>query len=190
MAVKREITDAASALFAERGYKATTIDDIAAAIGMSQRSVYRYFPTKEALVIGKFDFVADGMLEALRQRPPGESLWESLRRVFDVLVAHADGSEALATSEPIQQIVFETPAILAVYLQRLQQLQDAVVDVVIARAHAAGVPYAKDDPAPRALTGAAFGCLVAAQHSWLAGGRKGKFANAIDRAMRVVRPLG
>ncbi|MFB7272908.1 hypothetical protein [Streptomyces sp. NPDC056244] len=59
---------------------------------------------------------------------------------------------------------------------------------LLERAETTGTPYATDDPTPRALTAAAFGCLVAAQHSWLASGAKDSFADAIARAMATVTP--
>lgn len=187
-AIQKDIAEAANALFVERGFEATTIDDIAAAVDMSQRSVFRYFATKEEIVLGKFDLVADDMLAALHARPAGEPVWTSLHRLFDVLVslAQAPGHEEMV--EPIHRVVFETPALLAGYLQKLQHMQEAVVAELIRRAEAAGTPYAADDPMPRALTAAAFGCLVAAQHSWLASGANGTFADAIDRAMAAVGP--
>ena len=187
-AVSKEITDAANALFIERGYEATTIDDIAAAVGMSQRSVFRYFATKEEIVVGKFDFVADEMLKVLRARPTDEQAWESLRRVFDLLVPYVDAPGNHEVAEPMQRIVFSTPPLFASYLQKLQQMQDAVVTALLERAENAGTPYAHDDPAPRALTAAAFGCLVAAQHSWLAGGAETTFAETLDRAMATIAP--
>ena len=187
-AVQKEITDAANALFVEQGYEATTIDDIAAAVGISQRSVFRYFQTKEEIVVGKFDFVAEEMLEVLRARPAGEPVWESLRRVFDLLVPYVDAPGKHEVAEPLQRIVFSTPPLFASYLQKLQQMQDAVVTALLERAETAGIPYADDDPAPRALTAAAFGCLVAAQHSWLAGGAKATFAATLDRAMATIAP--
>jgi hypothetical protein len=70
----------------------------------------------------------------------------------------------------------------------LEKLQDAVVAVIVERAAGAERGYASDDPAPRAITAAAFGCLVVAQHSWLAGRAKGSFAAAIDRAVATVGP--
>lgn len=187
-AVRREIAEAADALFVERGFADTTIDDIAAAVGMSQRSVFRYFASKEELVLGKFDLVVDDMLAVLRARPADEPVWTSLHRVFDVLgsIARSPGREQMV--EPIHRMVFETPALLAGYLQKLQRMQDSVVTVLLERAAAAGTPYAADDPTPRAVTAAAFGCLVAAQHSWLASGAHGPFAEAVDRAMATVAP--
>jgi AcrR family transcriptional regulator len=187
-AVKAEIADAAKRLFVERGFEATTIDDIAAAVGMSQRSVFRYFATKEEIVLGKFDLVVDDMLNALRQRPSGEEVWTSLRHVLGVLVSASETPGQQELVEPIHRVVFETPALLAGYLQKLQHMQDAVVVILLDRAEAADSPYGADDPTPRALTAAAFGCLVAAQHSWLASGAKSAFADAVDRAMATIGP--
>src|SRR3984957_9617475 len=88
--VLNEIAEVALKLFTERGYETVTIDDIAAAAGLSRRSVFRYFSTKEDIVVGKFDFVAGDMLAELRARPAGEPVWQSLRRAFDLLVPHVD----------------------------------------------------------------------------------------------------
>ena len=185
-AVQREIGEAALRLFAERGYEATTVDAIAAAAGMSPRSVFRYFATKEEIVIGKLDLAGDDMLATLRARPAGEALWVSLRRLFDPMNEPHE-QEIL---EPIHRVVLSTPPLLAAYLQKLQQIQDAVVGVLAERAAAAGAAYAADDPTPRALTAAAFGCLLAAQHAWLASGASVPLGVAIDRAMATLTPSG
>ncbi|GAA2682264.1 MULTISPECIES: TetR/AcrR family transcriptional regulator [Actinosynnema] len=183
-ALQREIGDAALALFVERGYEATTIGDIAEAVGMSKRSVFRYFATKEEIVVGKLDLAAETMLAALLARPAGEPVWTSLRRVFDLL----DDSGGAGRAEPVHRVVLETPALLAAYLQKLQEIQEAVVGGLRERAETAGTPYAPDDPAPRALTAAAFGCLLAAQHAWLAPGARGTIGDALDRAMATLVP--
>jgi AcrR family transcriptional regulator len=187
-AVLKEITGAANRLFIEHGYETTTIDDIARAVGMSRRSVFRYFPTKEDIVVGKFDFVAEEMLSALRGRPPEEPVWESLRGVFDLLVPYVDAPGRQEVAEPMQRVVFATPALFARYLQKLQRMQDAAEQALRERAALSHRPYGADDPTPRAIVGAAFGCLLAAQHAWLAGGAKATFADTIDRAMASVGP--
>jgi AcrR family transcriptional regulator len=187
-AIQNEIVRAANALFVERGYAATTMEDIAAAVGMSQRSMFRYFPTKGDIVLGKLDIVTEEMMIALRERPADEPVWTSLRRAFDVIDLYATEAGELEIAEPMQRIVFGTPALFAGYLQKLQQMQGVAAAVLIERAEAQGCPYTADDPAPRSLAAAAFGCLVAAQHSRLASGAKGAFAEAIDRAMATVGP--
>lgn len=184
-AVQREIAEVALGLFVERGYDATTTEDIAAAAGMSQRTVYRYFATKDEILIGKVDLVVGDMLDALHARPADEDVWTSLRRTFDVFGVPYHPGYAAA----IVRLVFDTPTLLAAYLQKLQRAQDAVVAALLQRADRHATPYALDDPAPRSLTAAAFGCLVAAHYSWLASGPTGPFDDAIDRAMTTVRPL-
>lgn len=187
-AVRREITEAANALFIERGYEATTIDDIAEAVGMSKRSVFRYFPTKEDLVVGKVDYLAEEMLQGLRARPAGEPVWQSLRAIFDLLVPHVDDLDKDSVAAPIQRVIFNTPNLLGSYLEKQQQMQEVVVAALSERAEAAGTPCPPEDPTLRAITAAAFGCLVAAQQAWLESGSSGTFADAVDQAMAAVAP--
>ena len=187
-AIQKEITEAAERLFVERGYEATTIEHIAEAVGMSRRTVYRYFSTREDVVLGKFDVVADEVLDALRRRPVDEPVWASLRHSFDRLVVHLDDAGNTGLAEPMQRILFGTPGLLARYLEKIERIQGAVELVVRERAETAGTPWADDDPAPRAIVAAALGCVLAAQHAWLAGGAKEKFAVMVDRAMAAVGP--
>jgi AcrR family transcriptional regulator len=187
-AIQKEITDVAQRLFVERGYEQTTIDDIAEAVGTSRRSVFRYFPTKEDIVVGKFDFVAEAIVEELRARPAGEPVWESLRRMFDLLVPYVDAPGKHEVAEPMQRIVFATPGLLASYLEKLERMKDAAELVVRERAQARGTTFAESDPTPRAVIGAAFGCLLAAQHAWLTGGATDTFAACVDRAMAAIKP--
>jgi len=187
-AVRQEITSAANALFLQRGYEATTIEDIATVVGLSPRSLFRYFPTKEDIVLGKFEFVAEEMIEVLRARPLDEPVWTSLRRIFDVITRHADEVDPVAVVEPVQRIVFETPALFGSYLHKLQVAQNAVANTLRQRATAAQMPYPANDQAPEVLAGAAFACFLAAQQSWPTGGSEGALADWIDRAMSCVEP--
>jgi AcrR family transcriptional regulator len=187
--VAREITETAEALFIERGYEATTIDDIAAAVGMSRRSVFRYFPTKEDLVLGKLDFLADELIRAFRARPDGEDVWDSLRAVFELLVPIVDTLDKDSVAAPMQRVIFSTPSLLSAYLGMQQRMQDVIVAGIRERSAARGASYAPGDPAPHAVTAAAFGCLVAAQKAWLEEGNRRSFADTLDQAMAVITPV-
>ncbi len=187
-AVQREITEAAERLFLERGYDTTTIADIAAEAGMSARSVFRYFPTKEDLLVGKFDNIADPLLTSLRGRPRDEPVWTSLRRMFDLLDPSTGTPGAQETARRINEVIFSTPAVVARYLQKLQLLQDSAETVLRERAAAGDIPYADDDPTPRAIVGAAFSCLLAAQHAWLTRSDRDPFGTVLDRAMAALCP--
>ena len=67
------LAEAAAELFYERGYDATTIDDIAAAVDVSPRTFYRYFPTKEDLVVAIGETSIESFLAALGARPPARA---------------------------------------------------------------------------------------------------------------------
>jgi AcrR family transcriptional regulator len=187
-AIRKEVTEAAERLFVERGYEATTIEHIAEAVGMSRRTLYRYFSTREDVVLGKLDVVADEVLAALRERPAGEPVWTSLRSSFDGMVAHLEAAASSGLAVPMQRIILETPGLRARYLEKFERIEVAAVLVVRERAEAAGKPWADDDPTPRAVVAAALGCVLAAEHAWLAGGATEKFAVMVDRAMAAVGP--
>ncbi|MEU9879849.1 TetR/AcrR family transcriptional regulator [Streptomyces phaeochromogenes] len=77
------IADTAIALFSEQGFDATTIDQIAAAAEVGPRTVYRYYPTKEALVVGFTEDTLQAALEELRGLPEETPLPQALYQVVD-----------------------------------------------------------------------------------------------------------
>ena len=82
---REQIIDAAMGLFAERGYQATTIADIAAAAEVAPRTFFSYFPSKEAVVFYNVDRELDGLAAVLRERLPGETAFDALRRWIDAM---------------------------------------------------------------------------------------------------------
>jgi AcrR family transcriptional regulator len=82
---REQIVEAAMGLFAERGYHATTIADIAAAADVAPRTFFAYFPSKEAVVFHNVDRDLDALAEALRDRPSGENAFDALRRWIDAM---------------------------------------------------------------------------------------------------------
>jgi len=72
------IADTALRLFIERGYDQTTIDEIATTAEVGTRTLYRYYPTKEDLLVKSARPGLRGLVECLRERPDDEPLAESL----------------------------------------------------------------------------------------------------------------
>ena len=82
---REQIIEAAMGLFAERGYHATTIADIATAADVAPRTFFSYFPSKEAVVFHNVDRDLDGLASTLRDRLPGETAFDALRRWIDAM---------------------------------------------------------------------------------------------------------
>jgi len=94
---RQQIIDAAMGLFAERGYHTTTIADIAEAAEVAPRTFFSYFPSKEAVVFHNVDRDMDALAAALRDRLPGETAFDALRRWVDAMFDEwmAEGDQAL-----------------------------------------------------------------------------------------------
>lgn len=186
-AVQGELIDVATRLFVENGYEATTVDQIASAAGVSRRSFFRYFPTKDDLVLSKYDRTGEDLAAALRARPADEPLWASLRSMLDHVVDYAASPERAASMAALEEVVASSDVLRGAYLARIDALQRDLAEIVRIRADEAGHPWPDCDPAPRALVGAAFACLRAAtEHSRDTGADLGR---SLDRTMAAVAPL-
>ncbi|MFG1811426.1 TetR family transcriptional regulator [Streptomyces sp. NPDC049040] len=117
-------------LFAAQGYEATTVDQIADAAEVSPSTFFRYFPTKEDVVLS--DEYDPALVEALRARPPGEPIIESIRHALTdslgQLIA-ADHDELLLRT----RLGFTDPAIRARSWDEMQRSQDVVAAVISER---------------------------------------------------------
>ncbi len=90
---REQIVEAAMKLFAERGYHATTITDIAEAADVAPRTFFSYFPSKEAVVFHNVDRDLDALAAALRDRAPGETAFDGLRNWIDSMFDEWMGDE-------------------------------------------------------------------------------------------------
>ena len=70
---RARIVDAAAALFAERGFDAVSVVEIAQRAGVVEKTVFNHFPVKEGLVFETEPPVREALLDAVRRRPAGES---------------------------------------------------------------------------------------------------------------------
>ncbi|WP_322769714.1 TetR/AcrR family transcriptional regulator [Frankia sp. Cr1] len=188
-AVRAELMTVAMDLFARKGYDATTIDEIAAAAGVSRSSFFRYFASKEDVVLDHLDALGESLAEALAQRPAGEDAWTALRRAFDVLLAyHARDPQG---ARGLRQMLDGNPALRARNLDKQCGWHDRLIPHIAARLGPAPAPDPADtgiNARPEAVIGAALACLEAAKRAWMAAGCRAPLDKVLDDVMRTVRP--
>lgn len=176
-----ELTLVAQDLFLEHGYENTTVDQIAAAAGMSKRTFFRYFASKDDLVVGKYDLFGDRVADALDARPMDEPVWMSMRRVFDITLDYVQDEHARARNDAMERIVRSSPQLNARYLEKMQRVQEILVSRVATRL--GGESSRSDDPRAAAVVGAAFACMHAARIAWLESNQERPFSVYLDDAM-------
>src|SRR3954468_18695631 len=79
-ATRRLIADTARRLFAERGFDAVTVAEVARAADVAEKTVFNYFPTKEDLFYSGMEAFEERILDAVRNRRPGETVLAAFRR--------------------------------------------------------------------------------------------------------------
>ena len=82
LAVRRAVERAARQLFAEHGYEATSVRQIADAAGVAERTFYRYFDGKEGLIADEAARWMELLGEAIRSRPPEEPPFVAVQRAI------------------------------------------------------------------------------------------------------------
>lgn len=143
-----EIEAAALRLFLERGYDATTIEEIAEAALISPRTFFRYFASKDDLLLarGRDDMALAA--RSLAARPPEEPVIDSLRAVLKVMAArHGDRDRKIAWI----RLVTTTPQLAAGFLEVVHGMERVLCEFVAER-----LGLEPTHPRPR-LVAAAFG---------------------------------
>ena len=148
------ISDAAFSLFAQRGFEAVTVADVAREAEVSEATVFNYFPTKEDLVYGRMEAFEEEMLAALRARPDGESLTGAFGRFVltprGFLVSTDD--EVAAKLEAMTRVIAASPSLLA----RERQIYDRYTTALAALV-GEEMGAAPDQPEPWVIANALIG---------------------------------
>jgi len=165
-------------LFLEQGFDKTTVDQIAAAAGLSRTSVFRYFATKEDVVLGNLEERGSQVLDALVARPAGEPVWQALRNAFNPLLDEI--AEAPERGLSTARMFDETPSLKVRHLGRQLTWHDRLTPEIARRLQVVDDPY---DPRPRAVVAAALACLNAAVDGWTAANGAVDLPTVLDRAM-------
>lgn len=116
-------------LFARQGYHATTFEQIAAAAEVAPSTVYRYFPTKEALVdLDEHHSVRDAFLEALTEQLAEQGAVEAFRKALGAMLGAESDAERGARRER-EQLLLTVPEVWAANTHAIADLMRKVGDV-------------------------------------------------------------
>jgi AcrR family transcriptional regulator len=143
------IREAARRLFGERGFDSVTVAEVARAAGVSEGTVFNYFPTKEDLFYGQMEEFEAELVAAVRERPAGESVLKAFRRFVlarserlasdEVADIVATAARTIAGSAALQAREREiwanyTGALAAVIAEEARAGEDPIVSLVVANA--------------------------------------------------------
>lgn len=181
-AVHAEVSRTAMGLFLERGFEATTIDDIAAAAGISRRSFFRYFGTKEDIVLG--DLAAQGELirEELRARPDTEDAWTAL---LNALRNTRRPDQDDATMLKISKMLYDTPSLRARSHEKHLRWQALLTPDIRRRLGIA--PDDEHDLRAEAIVACVLTCLDVAGEVWTRGNGTQPLEDLVVAAVAAVR---
>ncbi|WP_315835460.1 TetR family transcriptional regulator [Bradyrhizobium prioriisuperbiae] len=154
---RERISKAAMTLFLERGFEATTVDDIATLADVSKRGFFDYFPTKEDVVAAWQDEFSERLATAVAARPAKEPMTKVVEEALTATILGAVSPQSLA----IGQLIHTTPALRARDQLKYAKLEQKLADALTARAKG------KADPLRiRLLAMTAIGALRVASQVW------------------------
>ncbi|MFG2598000.1 TetR/AcrR family transcriptional regulator [Streptomyces sp. NPDC048462] len=177
----QEILGTALRLFTAQGYDETTIAQIAREAGVSQRTLFRYFGTKEELLGGGQERFGQVLADAVGGQPAEADVWEVLRAgIVAVLALHESREQALERF----RLLHHTASLRAGWLEKRLRFQEDLLPLVRARP---GPAADGAETTARAVVGTAFACLDAASMAWVESGGEGEIMDLYDACLAAVR---
>jgi AcrR family transcriptional regulator len=145
-------------LFREQGYQATTVEQIAAAAEVSPSTFFRYFPTKEDLVLQ--DDMDVRMMAALERQPADATAIGAIRAAMTETLNSYQGTER----ELIQETTFLSLTVPEIRARAMDEFGRAIMGFSEALAKRSG--RAPDDLRIRTAAGAVFGVVMSVALPW------------------------
>lgn len=149
-------------LFASRGFEETTIDDIADALGVGRRTVFRYFPSKNDMVWGDFDIVCGRLRADLAVQPADLPVIEAVGRA--AVSSNRYARAELPELKLRMTLITTVPALQAHSMLRYAEWRAVVAEYAAERR--------RENPnalIPQAVAHAALGASMAAFSAWVDG---------------------
>jgi len=165
-------------MFADRGFDETTVDDIAEELGVSRRTLFRYFASKNDMAWGDFDWVLARLRQCLDATDPDEPLHDALRSA--VIESNRYEDEQLPELRIRMRLITGVPALQAHSALRYAEWRAVIADFVARRlgCEAGGL-------IPQTVAHAALGTSMAAFLVWVDDPSTDLVEN-LDKAYRLL----
>jgi AcrR family transcriptional regulator len=155
--MRKQLSDTATAMFLERGFDAVKVAEVAAACGVSEKTVFNYFPVKEALVMDRLEATLAAVRVGLADptRTPVQAALKILDRELGAMTGELtpDGSgQGHRAVRRFGDLIRTTPSLRAYQADMMDQASAAAAEVLAARA-----AMAADDPEPQIAARALLG---------------------------------
>lgn len=158
---REDIERVAMRLFSEHGFDATTVDDIAAAAGISRRTFFRYFGSKNDVVWGRFAEGLSDLRAALAATAEDVAIQEALRSA--IVAFNALSPEQVPVHRQRMSVIFSAESLLAHSTLMYAQWRDVIAEFVAQRSGERA-----DALFPRLVGHLMLGAAVTAYEQWLA----------------------
>jgi AcrR family transcriptional regulator len=175
-----ELEAAAYRLFGERGFDAVTVDDIAAEADVSRRTFFRYFASKEDVLLADHFVQLARLREAMADRPVDEPIITALRNALLSLTSDFEERKELIVTRA--RLMRDTPSLQARSLVHQKLWEDAMQEMVAARL---GVDPVKD-LRPGVVSAATLAAMRVAFTNWLAAGCDGDLIELTKEALDLL----
>jgi AcrR family transcriptional regulator len=156
--MRQQLSDTATRMFAERGFDAVRVAEVAEACGVSEKTVFNYFPTKESLVLDRLEVTMASLRTGLAEPavPPAEAALRILDRELTAmttwLTSQDDPAAAAQAIRRFGDLIRATPSLRAYQSNMMDQFVSVATEILAARAG-----MQPDDPEPQIAARALLG---------------------------------
>ncbi|MET0984334.1 MAG: TetR family transcriptional regulator [Steroidobacteraceae bacterium] len=178
--LRTDLIQASLKLFGKHGFDVTTVDDIVAAAGVSRRTFFRYFTSKEDVVFDWMREQGEYMLQALMERPAKESPFESITHMFLALADYHDANPKRARFLSI--LIMETPSLSSRFHDEYAKWEDRYIQVL----QRSRTSSTREAFAVRVQVAATISAFVVATRTWIKDRGKGPLRAKVEAAFAIL----
>ena len=178
---RQELTRIGLDLFLLHGFANTTIDQIVAPLGISKRTFFRYFKTKEDLVFEWQTQMAPALVLELNARPREEAPFKAVSETLFSLLTRINENPELAFA--LMRLLKETPSLAGRDMENRMVWEQALTEALMEREGSKVMPRLK----ARIIVGMAMTAWTSALDEWYAGGGNTRLRPLMEKAFALIK---